>query len=156
MARPESTRKRKLRHDIERLHGRGGEHVGTSREATSWRPPCNGRDLQIPPLRERFDVSTKLAVTVNRVEAGACIMAQVASADLTLLDDTLMAVERTLHAILVIVGLGWQQAKDLIIAAKRRWRPAVGRKAYGLSDGELVSFHALLSLGLNGPRPRPA
>lgn len=73
--------------------------------------------------------------------------ANCASADLTLLDDTLVAIERTLYPILVIVGLGWQQAEDLIIAAKRRRRPGARRKADGLPDGEFVSFHALLSLG---------
>lgn len=82
--------------------------------------------------------------------------ASCASADLTLLDDTLVAVERTLDPILVIVGLGWQQAEDLIIAAKRRRRPGIRRKADRLSDGEFVSFHALFPSGVNGRRPWPA
>ena len=79
-----------------------------------------------------------------------------ASADLTLLNNTLVAVIYTLNAILVIVGLGWQQSENLVVAAKRRRGPAVGRKANSLSDGEFMSFHSSLPHSVNVRRLRPA
>ena len=80
-----------------------------------------------------------------------------ASSQLTFPDDTLMAVERTLDAILVIVCLGRQQSEDLTTAAKRCRRPGVGQKPDGLPDGEFMSFHARHPSDVNAPsRLQPA